>query len=361
LPIPIQIETTVPGAKGLFIPKKKETEKIVKELLATKLITQEEIDNKGYDKVFSDFYFGEEFIDKSSLIGMQYYNKSIFDYTSKKPIPAFDNILISMKIYQNPLSKLVLKELVYFVITELDVSKVEKIKSIFKVLEGLELGKDIETYSINQLLYKIVSDNDNDLSYISDITKLFDDYKNPKIKELSLNVLYEYLATSHIKKLNYDNAIEFSDKLLSISENDKQAKEIITYAIYGKMVNLPFSENNLLQLEQLFIKYPFFNNDKRTISLLAMYYAKLAEDSYRNRDKKEGELLFNKFEEIMSNSKELVQLNSQAVAQFYLLVGRFYYGKNKFVKAKSIFEKGLVYYPNHKELAKMLKWTIEDM
>jgi tetratricopeptide (TPR) repeat protein len=118
---------------------------------------------------------------------------------------------------------------------------------------------------------------------------------------------------------------------------------------------------NLKVLEDYYKQYPFFKNDKRTNTVLASYYSKITSDYYQKNDEANGEKYFEILNDFLNESKDMIQLDSEKVAQFYLFIGRYYYGKNKFTKAKSIFEKGLAFYPEHQKLTKMLKWAIEDM
>ena len=79
----------------------------------------------------------------------------------------------------------------------------------------------------------------------------------------------------------------------------------------------------------------------------------------RNVKKAEEYLL--KLEQVLNEKKDLLIIDSKFYPYIYLKAGRYFYGRNKFLKAKEIFEKGLKYVPENQELQKMLKWTKEDM
>ncbi|WP_417213179.1 hypothetical protein [Bizionia sp.] len=76
----IYLETTVPGEYGFIVPKESEVIKIIDELISYKLVTKDEVLEKGYMKFYEDLYYGREYINKNALIGMQYYNCLVLKY-----------------------------------------------------------------------------------------------------------------------------------------------------------------------------------------------------------------------------------------------------------------------------------------
>ncbi len=66
------------------------------------------------------------------------------------------------------------------------------------------------------------------------------------------------------------------------------------------------------------------------------------------------------FHKIIKDYKEDIEFNRKNVIQFYLMSGRYYYGRNQYKKAKIIFKQGLEYAPEDVDLKKMHQWAIED-
>jgi len=358
----IHLETTVPGVYGFYIPKDSEVTKIINELIETKQLTteEEEVESKGYNESYMDFFYGEEHIYKSKLIGMQYYNKAILNYNDQDFDAAFDNINKSFVFYKNPYSKPLLLGIINQVIQKMDFNDSNSINTIFNAVQLLD-DSEIKEPFINSILYKFVNNDKTDLIVIENSIPYFKTIKNEKIKNICLYFLNDYLAVENLTKNNFEKSLLFSEILYENDKDNKQIKEMITYALVKKHYLLKINEESIQSLNKYRTKYPFLNDDKRYITLVAGFYATVTQNNYRLRNEQKGYQYYSNFDQLISNKKDLVQINPEMIAELYIIAGKFYYGSNKFKKAKEIFERGLNYYPEHLKLTKLLKWTIEDM
>ena len=94
------IETTDP-VKGFksFRPGFKEN--FVNQLLSVKVISEEEVSNKGLNMVFEENYFGGENLSLKELVGIQYYNKGASLYNNQQYLAAFEELLKAQLFYFN--------------------------------------------------------------------------------------------------------------------------------------------------------------------------------------------------------------------------------------------------------------------
>lgn len=359
----IQIETTIPGvATGFFVPQESEVIKSVDYLVEMKLVNQADVKAKGYAKVYNDYFYGDKYLDKNNLIGMQYYNKALFDYVDNKNIySALGNIVKSMQFYVNPSSEAILKELLLNAISDDKIDNKENVGLLLKAIQKIKLDRNMDKSFIEYLLNSLYGNNDVDLPFIESFIPEYEKIKDEKLKNICLVETLEYLIGHYSEKLYYEKGLEFSDKLLSIDSKSKYAKEGIIYNMVNLASKNPLNEENYLKFNEICETHPFTRDDKRVISVEVIYCANLSENFFGKRDEENGLKYFEKFEKVLNEKKELVEVNSENIAQFYLMVGRFYYGQSKFKQALEIFQRGLNYYPNNSELEKMAKWAKEDM
>ena len=357
----IHLETTVPGAYGFYIPKDSEVIKMVDELINTKLLTKEEVNKKGYNKTYLDYFYGKKHVDKSKLIGMQYYNKAVFNYNKEELKAGFENIIKSFVFYKNPYSKAILAGMISQGLIKMDLNDISNIEILFNAIKLLEFEKEIDKYTIELLLYKIVTNDKNDLDFIESLIPELKELNQEPLELFCIDYITEYLASEYLEKNNFDKAIQYCEYILKKNPNNKKMKSMITFAIFKKYYISKINEKILITLNGYIKEYPFLFKDRRIVSLLTGFYAQMVQNNYYLRDEKKAYDYFLKFDSLIKSNKELVQLNPEYVAQIYLIAGKYYYGSNKFVKAKEIFEKGVEYYPEHPGLTKKLKWTIEDM
>lgn len=357
----IHLETTIPGTYGFFIPKDTDITKIVDELIDVKLLTKSEVLRKGYKTTYQEYFYGKEHIKKVSLVGMQYYNKSIFEYNDKNVVVSFNNIIKSFSFYRNPYSKMILKSIIYEYIKQESLDSRDVIINLFNGIQLLKYKKDIDKLTVEYLLDKIVNSDKNDLSFIESLIAVFDEFEDEDLKKDCSLHLYKFLAVKHTNKRNYDESIKFTKKIITQNYEDKKAQEMMSFSVHRKMLLLPNIEESITSLESYLFGFDFLQNDKKIMTTYAVFYGQLAQKKFAYRDSEKGVIYFNKFENLLAEQKEKIQIRPDIIAGLYLKIGRFYYGKMNFTKAKEIFEKGLKLYPKHPDLKKMLKWAIEDM
>lgn len=355
----IHVETTAPGEYGLYIPSDSEIKKIVDELVTFKLVTRQEVQSKGYGQIYQDHYYGKKFVDKRSLIGMQYFNLVFTNIEKKKFKVAYDNISKSLKFYNSPFSKEISKELMLSNLSELNINNDEELEFLFSGLDQLKFKKDISPNSVMYLLGKI--ENNNHKDFIESAAIKFSELKDTLLIEFCQKELYEYLAQSEAQKRNFDDALRFADKFIEFESDSKVAMEVIIYSIYGKFSLMTYSEETVSKFIKYQQKFPFIRGDKRIETLISSMYGQLVLKYFLERNSHKGLEYLSFFEDTMDTQAENVQIVPGMIANIYLIVGRFYYGQNKYKEAKRHFEKGVKYVPANTELSKMLKWTNEDL
>lgn len=357
----IYLETTVPSEYGFIVPKDSEIKKIVNELVNMKLISTDELSTKGYQTIYEEFYYGKEFVDKSALIGMQYFNKAIEEYDKEDYISSQNDISKSLQFHDSPMSDLIYKQLLHQNIYNLEYGIESDIYTLLNYFSELEFKKDYNANDVNLLLYTITTNDNNNIAFLEKVGLMFSDIENAELKKLCLETLYEYIARQEIDNLNIENALKFSLKVIELNRNSKIAKKIIIHSIQQKTTLQESSEQNYKELEEYYLTYSFFENDKRIESSRALLLGYLVVNEFSKRNAISGSDYLDKLNNLLDSKKEFILVKPTFYTMVYLTSGRYFYGIQKYTKAKEIFKRGLEFVPENNELKRMLDWTTEDM
>ena len=130
----------MPGQYGFIVPNDAEIKKIVDELISYKLVTKEEVLAQGYSEFYEEYFYGKEFVDKKSLIGMQYYNKGIGAFNEEKYQEALNNFRKSSVYYDSPVLKLFIKNCTIVQLEYLELNTKEDIAVVKESFDILEFG-----------------------------------------------------------------------------------------------------------------------------------------------------------------------------------------------------------------------------
>ena len=357
----IILETTAPGAYGFISPKDSDVKDQIQQLLDFKLITEEEVSEKGESKVFMDFFYGEERLGKEALVGMQYHNKGLEYLEEEAYKKALNCINRSLTFFPYKPSEFLRIGLIGLSLEETEYNTEQDIEYLVEVLNTDTFSRDVTTKDIEYMMSRILQHDDNDLDFIKIAAAKMDQISNPEFKNTSREVLYEYVAKKSANKLELKEAMIASDSLLVTNPKSKIAKEIISYSIGREIAKALVNEDNLNALNTYREKYEFLKGDLKIESLRAMQYGMLAQKSFKNKNPAQAKKYLVDFESVVDTYGEKLEINAEAIAQLYLFAGRYYYGKLRNIEALEFFEKGLSYNPQHSELKKMKRWVTEDM
>ena len=357
----IYLETTVPGRYGFFSISENQRRRAVDELIELKLLTSEEVREKGYSQVYQDYFFGTKVLDKEDLIGMHFFNSALFNYEKEEYKTALEQINKSLKFYESEVSLPLKKELLGLTLEEMDFDNPQEVDHLFKVFEGMKFQKDYVADELKSYLHKIIIHDHNDLDFIEEAATKFSGLSDSIAANVSKEFFYSYIAEEHIDRRNFKEAIRTADTLLTLNADNKLAKDILISAVPARAYYIS-NENDALELLETYIEqYPFLLEDKTSVSLKALLLMKLAYNNYEKRNENAAENYLNSLEQQVEEYSGLVQIDPQARKALYLTAGRYYYGQKRYREALTRFQKGLSYNPTDPELGKMAKWVKEDM
>lgn len=355
----IILETTAPGSYGFSIPKDSDVEEVVEELIKLKLVTQQEVDNTGIGKTYMNYFYGKESLDKSALVGMQYYNKGLTYYMNEDFKKAQINIQKSLTFYPYALSKFLNKSLVILNLDKTELNTLENVKKVAEAFSMLEYDKDFNDIDIKHYLYKITDHDDNDLTFIEKTIPILSNFKNKQLNNNNKTFLYEYLTRKNGLNENADEVLRISDSLLKINPKNKFSKESVRLALYQKLRLLPYSEDNFDLIDNYEKKYTFIKGDKKIDTYKAFLFSKGIEENLSNNKIDFAEKQLDSFHQLIAKlvKNDDLLIPQDNVTYIYVKAGKYYYRNDLNKKALDILNKGLELFPEDREIKKIISWV----
>ena len=357
----IYLETTVPGAYGFSIPKEPEIKKIVDELIAYKLVTTEEVQAKGYAKFYEDYYYGKAYVDKSALIGMQYYNKSLSYLDNENYALALVHLNKAKVFFSSPLIKPLIKSILFLQINDLEFNTEKDIDFLVELLSISNYPKDYSLSNLRTSLFKIIEHDDNDAAFVELAISKFETVNPAKVKHEAIEFLYEYLAKNASRNGDNAAALNYADAILKTNPKSKIAKEVVEYFTFRQVGLSVLDLNALNTFLETCDKYPFLKTNKRYTLSLALFYGNIALVNFKSKNIKTGHSYLEQFETVMDDNSIINDMNKVLIADLYQRAGNYYYYKNRYAEAYKKYSKGLSYIPNHPELLKRAKWAKDEL
>ena len=357
----IHLETTVPSEYGFSSISEKQIEKIVDDLLKMKLITQEELTRKGHKKIYTDYFYGKQFVEKSALIGMQYYNKALLLYEESKYEEASELAKTASIYYSKPAIDYLVNIATYMMLDTMEFSELEDVEIFLDVFSGLTYQEDYSKEDIEYYIYKIVSNDKADTEFIIKSSELISNFGDEDARIYALDIIYGILMERCLKAEELECGLKYAQELLKIDSENNRAKEGLLYVYKKRITLMPVSDSTLDEIDELEKEYPVIKEDVTIQSFKCFNLLKLIENAYSSRDFEGGETYISKLEYILNNFEKSILINNEYIAMAYLSAGQYYYRFDKLQKAHKYLKRGLDYSPDNKMLNKYLNWTEQEM
>lgn len=356
----IYLETTVPGAFGFREPSESDIKKIVDELVSYKLVTTQEVAEKGYSKFYEDYFYGKEFVNKSTLIGMQYYNNGILEYQKEDYKASIRNLKIAKLFFDSPVVTWMLKESMFSQVNDLELNTKEDIALLLDIIEVSEFNEDYTASNLNFSFNKIVDHDENDTAFIKYVVAEISKIKKEEVKQIGLEFFYDYLARNYARDEDLNEALNYAELLLSINTDSKMAKQIIEYVCFRKIALSPLDIEALDSFRAMCEKHQFIKENNRYNMALVGFYGKIAYEGFDNKDIVQGLDYLHQLEGILDTTNILEEVRKSPLSDLYVKAGNYYYYQSQYKSAYNIYKKGLTYVPNDSDLNKRIGWCKEE-
>ncbi|PNQ72303.1 hypothetical protein C1T31_12175 [Hanstruepera neustonica] len=357
----IYLETTIPGTLGFQSPSDSEIKKMVDELVAYKLVTDDEVSRLGYKEIYNTYLYGKEFVPSSSLIGMQYYNKGVLKNEVSDYKSSINNFKKAGKFYDSPIVSIFLKTVMFSRINELEFNSKEDVEFLCDLINVSEFNNDYNKDNLYGTFSKIINHYDNDSDFIDFVINKFDQLENQEVRQIALEYFLEYLARENANKGIFDKALQYSDSLLEISPKNRIAMEVIEFICFKKVSLSTLDINSFSEFQGMVEKYPFIKDNNRYEISLSYFYSRLSYLNFSEKNPKEGQEYMKKLEDLLENKIVFENFDKGLLSTLYIKAGNYYYYKEYYNDAYKIYKKGLEYIPDHYELKKRLNWCFDEI
>lgn len=351
----IVVETTNPLMGTRTTIGSREKARAVQSLLNMKLITEQDIQQKGVEDVFNEFYLAEDTPDLIQLIGSLYFNFAMVEANVLRYMPAYELLKKSSFLYPRVSTNSVL---MIFAAT---------------ILNGADI-KDKETYRVFSDLEKFIAFGiprqaiiDQSYSYLEMANKsgqhqLIDSvylwmYQSFNDSIIKAELKFTYNFDKAIRLLNNhreDEALEFLEKAYLLRPFDDNVNTLMFQILSRKLQTGRSPENNYHSVKEFAGR---FESLLENSSFVMLYQHALLETMnhhylYNNFDSAEKfRIEFEqKFTPEAIVSSEILGYFEQVYSRASLL----YYHENKISRAKEVLTSGLKYAPNSFELRSKL-------
>ena len=351
----------MPGTLGFQSPSDSEIKEMVDELVKYKLITNDEVSRLGFKEIYNTYLYGKEFVTTSSLIGMQYYNKGIFENEVNDYKSSINNFKKAEKFYDSPIVGVFLKTVMFSHINELEFKTKEDVDFLLDLINVLEFDHDYDTDNLYGSFSKIIKHHDNDPDFIGFVVNKFNELENQEVKQLALEYFLEYLAKENANNGLFEKAIQYSDSLLQISPKNRIAMEVIEFICFKKVSLSILDINSFKEFQGMVEKYPFIKDNNRYEISLSYFYSRLSYLNFSDKNPEEGKEYMKRLEELLENKVVLENFDKGLIIALYTKAGNYYYYKEHYGAAYNIYKKGLEYIPGNYELKKRLNWCAEEI
>jgi tetratricopeptide (TPR) repeat protein len=348
----IQIETTTPIG-GYRIYDQAFKQQYVKKLTDYKLISASEYQSQSVDQLFDKYFFNNEVINITQLVGIQYYNAALSYIDKNEKVKALEQLEKYYFLYPDEKSRYLMFALTAEIFNSLTYGDSKKSHYLVKLCKFRREGitSDIitsEFYRITQLVF--MQDGDRE-KYEKIYHELMDVANNAEIQQ-QLTYIFNYeIGRIAYNQERYTEAASYFEKALVAKPNSVDMSNLFITNLTMMRKNARDKTVFVSQVQQYGEKYPALKKDNNFFELLGSIMLESFGTAYENGSITEGEKYRLMFEDLMTKNPDasIVDIDYE-IGRAYSAACVYYFKKNQRSKARTFVDKGLSLAPNNYEL-----------
>ena len=354
----ILIETTTPMSGFLSFDTEYKS-KFISTLKDQKIIGGSEATSSNLDALFNKYYFGNENINLTQLIGIHYLNDGLFKRDHEDIAGAYEQIKKGYLYYPNTRSEYLLASFTALSLEQNNLDPLKKSILIGRVSRFKNAGitTDMikgEFYNVTQT---VLAKNNNKELYKKCYEEVLGNISDPELeKEISYIYHYENGRVFY-NQGNYIRAKSFFASALEIQPNNVDLGGIFVSCLGQSLRNERNNRVILDSLESYKTRFISLEQNNNFNSMMALVYVVEFGDNFEKPNIARAEKYQRIFETLYETNKNITLLSPDAVGMAYSEACVYYFKKGQKVKAKQLLEKGLQIVPNDFQL-KMRKQMI---
>lgn len=353
----IIVESTDPQ-RGYYVYDERTKVQFVDFMKESKIISQDEFDQKSTSELFNEYYYREEEINLLQLVGVQYYNNAA-DYLEEEQYEnAFKMAEKAYYLHPNDRIGYLLLIAAVNVLEDCNYTDIHYADYIYKVARYHKYGisNDGIRNEFIKLTHKLlISQYDTSLydAYYHRIINNIDD----TILSDEISFLYNYERGRILFNDNrYDLSMDFTERAYKLKPKHVDARKLFVGNVMANFSTLNNPEEALEQLNSYSQNYPDLMNNNNFSELRCTLLLGLSVESFASGNSKQGFDYIQTFEEV----EKLYPINfnsyliNEAVIEAYSRAASHYFRRGNYTDAKHYLKQGLKYAPNSYELKNKL-------
>ncbi len=344
----IKIETTDP-LKGLYFFDQKYKESFIEYLHKNKFISPEEYLNNTNEELFDKYFYSDKEITLQELIGLHYFNLSVFSLMDKKLREAYDFMERSYIFYSSERVRYLMFAILAEILHDTNYEEFDDLRYLARITrftaEGIKI-EDIKREFARITEYYLI--NRSNKEYYDKIYNYLDaniqnkEYKN----EISFIYNYEKGRFAYNRGQRIASHEYFKKAYLIKPENsDVQMAFVQSLAFFIDGLD---AIGAITKIEEYNLKFKNLETNQVFKTLLLQAYLVGAFQKYSMKSA-EGDHYILKFENLYGKNRD-INIDHDMIGNAYSSAGIFYFKKGDYKKAKEYINKGLHYAPNNFKL-----------
>ncbi len=350
----IVVETTNPlqGTDRIFTMREKE--KIVQELVEMKMVSQQELAQKGTFRIFSEYYLSEESGDLGKAIGALYRNKAINHANEMDNKMAYESLKKSSVLYPSVINNAMILNFNAILLTQ----QQYKEEYTYQLLADLE--KFLDTNINEEIIISVGIDfmnlawEKNDISLSDSIYQWMDErFTNQHIKH-EIRFAYHYNSALFLyAHSGGKGALDHLEKAYHLKPDDFNTKDMLFNHIVsdlynnGRTMNWDEIYREILHYSQ---KYDAIMQNENFQALHQSVLLSRINAHYIDGKFEEAEKLREEFENMHPPGTAIEYNILRQIEQTYSRASLFYFRSGRKTSARKVVTSGLQYLPDSYEL-----------
>jgi tetratricopeptide (TPR) repeat protein len=349
------VESTDP-VTGYLEYNRKFKENYIKQLTQLNMIDPGVAQQQSLDELFSTYFFNHININIHELTGLQYANNGIYAYEDKEYDKAIYQLEKALFIYPDVKVAFVLVGAYSSKLAETLYENSQHVEYLIRLSRYENLGVKPEhiTYEFARITREYLLKLNEIGRYDSIYNALSNRIENDLVRRNMKEIYHVEKGRIAFNNLDYDKALDHFATLLTSEPTNNEYKSNYINAVIMKISNVTNPENALVYVKQVEDSFPSIQTDNKYMNFKIEVYANLMSIAYDLNQFRKGEHYRTTMEKLMNKTKVLEVLQNN-IGIAYAKAGSSYFRTGQRTKAKSLFEKGLEYAPNHFELETRLK------
>jgi tetratricopeptide (TPR) repeat protein len=350
----IIVESTSPE-QGYFLPTHTFKEHFIKYLVSNKLISQQEYQEKGTEKLFDQYFLSDSGISLEQLAALQYYNHGVQLFMKEDATNACSYLQKAYYLYPSPRVRFVLLQVLTHLLQD---TEYKQVKDVEHLAEFANLSKDKEAdrhvkRSFHSITYENLVKRNAEKHYDSLYLALHKLLKDSTLRKDVSEVYYFEKARIYHNQEDYRKSLEYAWAGYQINKENTEAQNIIGECVTRLCLRTKDPEESIKLLNEYAKQYGFLLKYPKFIKIFPLLYLSLSEHAFMRNQGHEGMKNLKLFEEINRQNPDL-DIDLDLIAKIYAEAGTYYYRQHAFKLAKDYMMKSLKYAPHNSDFKERL-------